>query len=259
MDGMSRRPAYLLLSAVAWWGSSSSWCGPMAFLAGVVVPRTVDGPARTTHRGRGRHRPGPPAAVRRPALGDGASPGEGVAASARSRGGSSAPPTCSPRTSASSCCWCCGNPGAGRSGTSTARPRSSSGRSARPAGCWRSRRRSRSTTSSSPGFGRPAGRAPRDAGITAEPAGRRPPRLRAAPADDRAARWPSGRPPRWAPRTCSSPSPSTGYIAVGVMFEERDLRRTFGASYDAYAARVPALLPGLRTTRRRPGSLVTRP
>ena len=40
---------------------------------------------------------------------------------------------------------------------------------------------------------------------------------------------------------------STGYIAVGVWFEERDLRRTFGASYDAYAARVPALLPGLRT------------
>jgi protein-S-isoprenylcysteine O-methyltransferase Ste14 len=52
---------------------------------------------------------------------------------------------------------------------------------------------------------------------------------------------------------------SSGYIAVGVMFEERDLRRTFGPSYEAYAARVPALLPGLRTTRRRPGSLVTRP
>jgi protein-S-isoprenylcysteine O-methyltransferase Ste14 len=38
---------------------------------------------------------------------------------------------------------------------------------------------------------------------------------------------------------------STAYIAVGVRFEERDLRRSFGASYDAYAARVPALLPGL--------------
>ena len=37
---------------------------------------------------------------------------------------------------------------------------------------------------------------------------------------------------------------STGYIAVGIRFEERDLRRTFGASYDVYAARVPALLPG---------------
>lgn len=36
---------------------------------------------------------------------------------------------------------------------------------------------------------------------------------------------------------------STGYIAVGVHFEERDLRRTFGTSYDAYAARVPALVP----------------
>jgi protein-S-isoprenylcysteine O-methyltransferase Ste14 len=38
---------------------------------------------------------------------------------------------------------------------------------------------------------------------------------------------------------------STAYIAVGVRFEERDLRRSFGASYDAYAARVPALLPRL--------------
>jgi protein-S-isoprenylcysteine O-methyltransferase Ste14 len=38
---------------------------------------------------------------------------------------------------------------------------------------------------------------------------------------------------------------STAYIAVGVGFEERDLRRTFGASYDAYAAQVPALVPRL--------------
>jgi methanethiol S-methyltransferase len=36
---------------------------------------------------------------------------------------------------------------------------------------------------------------------------------------------------------------SSGYIAVGVRFEERDLRRTLGATYDEYAARVPALLP----------------
>lgn len=39
---------------------------------------------------------------------------------------------------------------------------------------------------------------------------------------------------------------STGYIALGVHFEERDLRRTFGAEYDEYAARVPALVPGFR-------------
>ena len=38
---------------------------------------------------------------------------------------------------------------------------------------------------------------------------------------------------------------SSGYIAVGVIFEERDLRRTFGPSYEAYASRVPALLPRL--------------
>jgi protein-S-isoprenylcysteine O-methyltransferase Ste14 len=43
---------------------------------------------------------------------------------------------------------------------------------------------------------------------------------------------------------------STGYILVGMSFEERDLRRTFGAEYDAYASRVPALVPGLRRRER---------
>lgn len=43
---------------------------------------------------------------------------------------------------------------------------------------------------------------------------------------------------------------STGYIAVGMWFEERDLRRTFGTSYDEYASRVPSLIPGLRPRRR---------
>jgi methanethiol S-methyltransferase len=43
---------------------------------------------------------------------------------------------------------------------------------------------------------------------------------------------------------------STAYIAVGIRFEERDLRRTFGTSYDAYAAHVPALLPRLPLKRR---------
>jgi methanethiol S-methyltransferase len=45
----------------------------------------------------------------------------------------------------------------------------------------------------------------------------------------------------------------TCYVAVGIAFEERELRRTFGAAYDAYAARVPALVPGLRV--RRPASI----
>ena len=45
---------------------------------------------------------------------------------------------------------------------------------------------------------------------------------------------------------------ATVYVAVGMRFEERDLRRTFGAAYDAYAARVPALLPRVPRRTRRP-------
>jgi protein-S-isoprenylcysteine O-methyltransferase Ste14 len=43
----------------------------------------------------------------------------------------------------------------------------------------------------------------------------------------------------------------TGYIAVGVWFEERDLRRHLGEPYRAYAARTPAIIPvpSRRTTR----------
>jgi protein-S-isoprenylcysteine O-methyltransferase Ste14 len=47
---------------------------------------------------------------------------------------------------------------------------------------------------------------------------------------------------------------ATGYVAVGIRFEERDLRRTFGAAYDEYAARVPAVVPGLGGRRRRVGA-----
>jgi protein-S-isoprenylcysteine O-methyltransferase Ste14 len=36
---------------------------------------------------------------------------------------------------------------------------------------------------------------------------------------------------------------STAYIAVGIRFEERDLRANLGPAYEDYAARVPALLP----------------
>jgi protein-S-isoprenylcysteine O-methyltransferase Ste14 len=36
---------------------------------------------------------------------------------------------------------------------------------------------------------------------------------------------------------------ATGYIAVGVRFEERDLRRALGPPYLAYASRVPAIVP----------------
>ena len=36
---------------------------------------------------------------------------------------------------------------------------------------------------------------------------------------------------------------ASGYIAVGVRFEERDLRRHLGPAYDDYARSVPQLLP----------------
>ncbi|MFC6342631.1 methyltransferase family protein, partial [Nocardioides hankookensis] len=54
----------------------------------------------------------------------------------------------------------------------------------------------------------------------------------------------------WATPHMSAPhllfaAAATGYILLGVHFEERDLRRTFGSAYDEYAARVPALVPGL--------------
>jgi protein-S-isoprenylcysteine O-methyltransferase Ste14 len=39
---------------------------------------------------------------------------------------------------------------------------------------------------------------------------------------------------------------ATAYLAIGVHFEERDLRREFGQLYDRYASRVPAVVPGLR-------------
>ena len=36
-----------------------------------------------------------------------------------------------------------------------------------------------------------------------------------------------------------------GYIAVGVWLEERDLRATFGESYESYRREVPAIIPFL--------------
>lgn len=45
---MSRRPALLALSAAGWFGFVTVTVWTMAFLADVIIPRTVDGPARTT-------------------------------------------------------------------------------------------------------------------------------------------------------------------------------------------------------------------
>ena len=38
---------------------------------------------------------------------------------------------------------------------------------------------------------------------------------------------------------------TTGYVLVALQLEERDLRRSLGAEYEAYQARVPMLIPRL--------------
>ncbi|HEX9043318.1 MAG TPA: hypothetical protein VF838_20245 [Trebonia sp.] len=38
---------------------------------------------------------------------------------------------------------------------------------------------------------------------------------------------------------------ATGYILIGIAFEEHDLVQSLGDSYLAYRARVPALIPRL--------------
>jgi protein-S-isoprenylcysteine O-methyltransferase Ste14 len=47
---------------------------------------------------------------------------------------------------------------------------------------------------------------------------------------------------------------ATGYILLGITFEERDARRDLGEAYGAYHDRVPALVPALRP---RPGRGIT--
>lgn len=46
----------------------------------------------------------------------------------------------------------------------------------------------------------------------------------------------------------------SGYIAVGIRFEEKDLRRELGAVYQEYSDRIPALVPGIKRARGLRGS-----
>jgi protein-S-isoprenylcysteine O-methyltransferase Ste14 len=43
----------------------------------------------------------------------------------------------------------------------------------------------------------------------------------------------------------------TVYIVIGALFEERKLRREFGAAYERYQRQTPMLLPGLKRLHRR--------
>src|SRR5829696_8675116 len=45
---MALRPSHLLLSAIGWLGFAAITLWTVAFLADEAIPRTVDGPARTT-------------------------------------------------------------------------------------------------------------------------------------------------------------------------------------------------------------------
>ena len=251
MEACPDNPCSLFLSAVAWAGFVAVTLWTIAFLAGVVVPRAVDGPPRTTTAVAVAVDLALLLAVRRAALGDGASPRSRRGCAAGSRRRSSARRTSSPPTSASSCCWCCGNPGAARSGTSTA-PAAVVLWSLCAAGWLLAITATFAVDHLELTGLRQAGwAAPRDSARTNElqvgglHAIVRHPLMTGL----LLAFWAT---PHMGASHLLFALASTAYIAIGIRFEERDLRRSFGASYDAYAAHVPA--PAAQTPHQtRPG------
>ena len=240
---MSSRLTSLFLSALAWVGFVVVVLWTIGFLAGVVVPRTVDGPARTTTGFAvaadlgllGLFAVQHSVMARREVKSWLRRSDPRVARAHDVRPGHRRVPRRAAGPVAA-----LGRPGLGRERRGSDRPVV---RSAAPAGSWRSRRRSRSTTSSSRGCDRPGGQPPGTPLRSLRAADRRPLRRRTAPTADRNGPGLLGDPAdeRLAPSLRARSRPPTSL--VGMRFEERDLRRSFGESYDAYSAHVPALLP----------------
>ena len=243
MEECPRRLSSLVLSALAWVGFVVVMLWTMGFLAGVVVPRTVDGPARTTTGLAVAADLGLLGLFAVAALRDGAPRGQVMAAST----GPGVPRAHDVRPGhrhlprrAAGAVAALGRPGLGRERPGSGRPvvLCAAGwllavaatfavdhlelTGLRQAG-WAARRSSTPVTELQTGGLYAVVRHPLLTGMVL-------------------AFWAT---PQMSASHLLFALAATAYVAVGMRFEERDLRRSFGASYDVYAAHVPALVPRL--------------